>query len=219
MFVTRHKTFCMPAIAEQDSAGRSGCVMRKYPAPQACLSQCNEQQAPVSTAVCRNVRAGCCPVGKMEARGDWGEEGAMTGAGRKGQSENLAPRWTSESQLSPKTPKARRRQLQELSQPLPTNNSRNVAAAIQILLILLPNSKCPPRLPPTSASTYHHLSPPTLNTSASKYTTTRRARQRPLLTIPLTNPLTPPPSPQTPTPSRPTGPNKRPNKETLSPST
>jgi len=219
VLVTRHKTFCIPAIAELGSAGRSGYVMRKYSAPQAYQSQCNEQKAPVSTAVCWNVRAGCCPVGKMEARGDWGVEGAMTGAGRKGQSENLAPRWTSESQLSPKTPKARREQLQELSQPLPTNNSRNVVAAIQILLLLLPNSKCPPRLPPTSASTSHHLSPPTLNTSASKYTTTRRARQRPSLTIPLTSPLILPPSPQTPTPSRQTVPNKRPSRETLSPST
>ena len=84
----------------------------------------------------------------MEARGDWGVEGAMTGADRKGQSENLAPRWTSESQLSPKTPKARRRQLQELSQPLPTNNSRNVVAAIQIQLLLPAELKMSSSTPP-----------------------------------------------------------------------
>lgn len=193
--------------------------MRKYSAPQVrsmLFTMMRPITAPVSTAVSRNVRAGCCPVGKMEGRGDWGEEGAMTGADRKGQSENLAPRWTSESQLSPKTPKARSQQLQELSQPLPTNNTRNVVAAIQIQSLLLPNSKCLPQLPPTNASRSHRPSPLTLNTSASKYTTTRRARQRPSPTTPLTNPPKQLPSQRTPTPPKPTVPNKRPSKETLS---
>jgi hypothetical protein len=159
-------------------------------------------------------------MGKMGVRGDWGEAGAMTGGGRKGQSEDFSPAFhpPSPAVLAEDT-KRLGAVLRELSQPLPTNNTRNVVAAIQIQDLLLPNSKCPPRLPPTSASRSLRLSPPKPSTLTSKYTTTRPARQRPSLTTPLTKLLIPQRSPQTPTPSRQTVSSRRPSKATPSPST
>jgi hypothetical protein len=44
-------------------------------------------------------------MGKMAVRGDWGEEGAMTGVDRKGQSEDFSPA-LHVPQLSPKSPKS-----------------------------------------------------------------------------------------------------------------
>ena len=38
VLLMRNKTFCMPTIAEQESAGRSGYGMSKYSTPQACPS-------------------------------------------------------------------------------------------------------------------------------------------------------------------------------------
>jgi hypothetical protein len=143
----------------------------------------------------------------------------MTGADRKGQSEDFNPASKSRS--------CRRRHqetsgvLRELSQPPPTNGTENVftAAAIQIQKPLLRSSKCHPRLPPKSISRSRRPLPLTPKSFTKRYTTTRPARQRPSITTHLARLLTQLPSPQTPIPSRPTVPNRRPSKATPSPLT
>lgn len=101
-----------------------------------------------------------------------------------------------------------------LSQPPSTNSTGNVVAFVQIPTVLPQNSKCHPHHHPRSASRSRHPLPVTQNTFTKRYTTRRRARQRPSPTTLRTNPLILPPIPRTPTPSRPTVPSKRQSKET-----
>lgn len=143
----------------------------------------------------------------------------MTDMTQRGNPRNLAPP-SFHLAVVADTPKTPHCQLQRaLGQPPSTNSTGNVLAVIQIPSLLLPKSKCRPRLPPRSASRSRRPLPPTLNISTSKYTITRPARPRPLLTTRLTKLRIQLPSPQIPIPSRPTVPNKRPSKATPSHST
>lgn len=140
----------------------------------------------------------------------------MTDMTQKGNPWNLAPPSFHLAVVADTPPKTTPQLQRALGQPPSSNSTRNVLTAIQIPAVLLRNPKCRPRLPPRSASSSRRHLPPTLNISTSKYTITRPARPKPLLTTHLTKLRIQLPSPQIPIPSRPTVPNKRPSKATPS---